>query len=105
MRSSRDLSSGHTQAEMPKIFNRPSTSLTDHSTNVSLAFFDSLGHSITHLHKGNGFMKHALLTVVFLYSSLALSVFAQDQPKPDQNELTQPSMLKSWTGDLDGMIE
>ena len=63
------------------------------------------GHSITHRHKGNGFMKHALLTVAFLYSSLALSVFAQLQPKTDQNELTQPSMLKSWTGDLDGMIE
>src|SRR4026208_1045068 len=63
------------------------------------------GHSITHRHKGNGFMKHALLTVAFLYSSLALSVFAQLQPKTDQNELTQPSMLKSWMGDLDGMIE
>src|SRR6476661_8637108 len=62
----------------------------------------TLHHSPT---QGVGCMRHALLTVVFIYSSLALPVFAQDQPKPDQNELTQPSILKQWTGDLDGMIE
>src|SRR4029079_13304274 len=43
MPSSRDLSSGHTNAKVPRTFNRPSTSLTDHSTNVSLALLDSLG--------------------------------------------------------------
>lgn len=46
-----------------------------------------------------------LLTFVSVCSSLTLPVFAQDQPKPGQNELIQASLFKPWTGDLDGMIE
>ena len=50
-------------------------------------------------------MKRFLLTFLCVCSFLALPVFAQDQPKPDQNELIQASILKPWTGDFDGMIE
>lgn len=46
-----------------------------------------------------------LLIFVCVCSSLTLPVFAQDQPTPGQNELIQASILKPWTGDLDGMIE
>ena len=50
-------------------------------------------------------MKRFLLTFLCVCSFLTLPVFAQDQPKPDQNELIQASILKPWTGDFDGMIE
>ena len=49
-------------------------------------------------------MKRFLLTFLCVCLFLALPVFAQDQPKPDQNELIQASILKPWTGDFDGMI-
>jgi len=50
-------------------------------------------------------MKHLLLSIICLSSSLALPVFAQDRPLSNQYELTESSMFKPWTGDLDGMIE
>ncbi len=50
-------------------------------------------------------MKHLLLSIVCLSNSLALPVFAQDQPLSSQHTLTESSMFKPWTGDLDGMIE
>jgi membrane-bound lytic murein transglycosylase MltF len=50
-------------------------------------------------------MKHVSLTVIYMCASLALPVFAQDQKRPEQNELIQAPNLKPWTGDLDGMVE
>ncbi len=50
-------------------------------------------------------MKYVFLTVIYMCASLALPVFAQDQQRPEQNELIQFPILKPWTGDLDGMVE
>jgi membrane-bound lytic murein transglycosylase MltF len=50
-------------------------------------------------------MKPVVLPVISMCVSLALPVFAQDQPRPEQHELIQAPSLKPWTGDLDGMVE
>jgi membrane-bound lytic murein transglycosylase MltF len=51
-------------------------------------------------------MKHILLSIVCLCGSIALPTFAQEnQQLSRHDELTQPLLLQSWTGDLDGMIE
>ena len=46
-----------------------------------------------------------VLAFLRMCASLAPPVFAQDQQRPEKNELSQAPKLKSWTGDLDGMVE
>ena len=50
-------------------------------------------------------MKHVLLTILCVCTSLALPAFAQDQPSREKHELAQAPALKPWTGDLDGMVK
>lgn len=50
-------------------------------------------------------MKSVLLIVTCLCVSPALSVFAEEDKRSPQDELTQPTVIKPWTGDLDGMVE
>lgn len=59
----------------------------------------------TAIRNGGAAMKHILVSIICLCASLTLPVFAQDQQPSSQHELTELSILKPWTGDLDGMIE
>ena len=50
-------------------------------------------------------MKHVLLGILCVCTTLPLPAFAQDQPSQDKYELTEAPALKPWTGDLDGMVK
>jgi len=50
-------------------------------------------------------LKFVLTSLVCVCLSVSLPAFAQDQPSPKKQELTQAPVLKPWTGDLDGMIK
>jgi len=50
-------------------------------------------------------MKHVLLSIMCVCTSLALLAFADTQLPQKQHQLPQPAILKLWTGDLDGMVE
>jgi hypothetical protein len=50
-------------------------------------------------------MKHVLLGILCVCTSLALTAFAQDTQSQTKHELPQAPVLKPWTGDLDGMVK
>ncbi len=50
-------------------------------------------------------MKHFLLGILCVCTSLALPAFAQDQQPSKKHELAQAPVFKPWTGDLDGMVK
>ncbi len=50
-------------------------------------------------------MKHVLLGILCICTTLSLPAFAQDQPSQTKQELTQAPAFKPWTGDLDGMVK
>jgi len=50
-------------------------------------------------------MKRLLVLAACIGAWLSLSLPAHDQQLPDEQELTASTILKPWTGDLDGMLE
>lgn len=50
-------------------------------------------------------MKHVLLSILCICAVLVLPAYAQDKQSPKKPALTQAPFLKSWTGDLDGMVK
>jgi membrane-bound lytic murein transglycosylase MltF len=50
-------------------------------------------------------MKHVILVILSICTLLTLPAFAQDTQPQKKPTLTQPLILKPWTGDLNGMIE
>jgi hypothetical protein len=50
-------------------------------------------------------MKHVLVGILCICTTLSLPAFAQDQQSLTKQELTQAPALKQWTGDLDGMVK
>jgi len=50
-------------------------------------------------------MNHAMLTVLCICTVLVLPAYAQETESQTKHELTQAPFLKSWTGDLDGMVK
>src|SRR4029077_12268162 len=50
-------------------------------------------------------MKHLLLAILCVSTALTLPAFAQNEQSREKDALTQAPALKSWTGDLDGMVK
>jgi len=50
-------------------------------------------------------MKHILLSILCMCTSLALPAFAEDQSSSGKLDLPQAAVFKAWKGDLDGMLE
>lgn len=50
-------------------------------------------------------MKLAPVSILSIFICLLLYSFASAAQLPEGHELTSSSILKPWTGDLDGMVE